>query len=567
MSNDLGTSLEDLLPNSKSNQDEESTQSKLKQKMQEINLKEKEQETEAQAQISGLPYINLVGFPISPDALSLIDRDISKKLEVICFLNTGKDIRLGTLAYSDEVKKIEQEIKEKYFSNVSTYLISKNSFTQASKLYDSLPKVRKFVGGVEIKEEDLNRLENDIKNFHQLDELLKKANVTEMVTVIIAAAIKSRASDIHIEGEESDIKVRYRIDGVLNDVASMDKTNWSRVISRIKQLSKLKINISDRPQDGRFSIYMKDDRIDVRVSCLPTAFGESVVMRLLRASFAGLTFEELGIRGQAMEILAKEIARPNGMIVTTGPTGSGKTTSLYAILRRLNNPQIKIITIEDPIEYELKGINQSQTNDQYTFAKGLRSIVRQDPDIVMVGEIRDLETAEIAIQAALTGHLVLSTIHTNDAFGAIPRFLSMGAKPFLLAPALNVSIGQRLVRKICESCKKEIQLEADEMEKVKKLLESLPPNSGYMPDMDNMKFYMGAGCDECQGIGYKGRIGIFEIMPINEKMKQTMTMGNVSEYDIKKMAFEDGIITMAQDGILKALDGLTSIKEVFRVAE
>lgn len=567
MSNNLGTSLEDLLPNSKSTQDEGSAQSKLKQKMEEINLKEKEQETEAQAQVAGLPYINLIGFPISPDALSLIDREVSKKSEVICFLNTGKDIRLGTISYSEEVKKIELEIKEKYFSNVSTYLISKNSFAQASKLYDSLPKVRKFVGGVEIKEEDLNKLQNDIKNFHQLDEALKKVNITEMVTMIIAAAIKSRASDIHVEGEESDIKVRYRIDGVLNDVASMDKENWTRVISRIKQLSKLKINVNDRPQDGRFSIYMKDDRIDVRVSCLPTAFGESVVMRLLRASFAGLTFEELGIRGQAMEILSREITRPNGMIVTTGPTGSGKTTSLYAVLRRLNNPQIKIITIEDPIEYELKGINQSQTNDQYTFAKGLRSIVRQDPDIVMVGEIRDLETAEIAIQAALTGHLVLSTIHTNDAFGAIPRFLSMGAKPFLLAPALNVSIGQRLVRKICESCKKEIELEATEMEKVKKLLESLPPNSGYTPDINNMKFYMGAGCDECQGIGYKGRIGIFEIMPINEKMKQAMTMGNVSEYDIKKMAFEDGIITMAQDGILKALDGLTSIKEVFRVSE
>lgn len=566
MSN-LGSSLEDLLPNNTSNHNDESVQSKLKQKMQEINIKEKEQEIEAKAKIAGLPYIDLSGFPISPDALSTVDRDISKKLEVVCFLNTGKEIRLGAINYSDEVIKLEKEIKEKSFADVSTYLISQNSFSQASKLYDSLPKVRKFIAGVEIKEDDLNRLENEIKNFHQLSELIKKGNITEMVTLIIAAAIKSRASDIHIEGEENDIKVRYRIDGVLNDVASIDKTHWPQVISRIKQLSKLKININDRPQDGRFSIYLKDDRIDVRVSCLPTAFGESVVMRLLRASFAGLTFEELGLRGQAMEMLAREIGRPNGMIVTTGPTGSGKTTSLYAILRRLNNPQIKIITIEDPIEYELKGINQSQTNDQYTFAKGLRSIVRQDPDIVMVGEIRDLETAEIAIQAALTGHLVLSTIHTNDAFGAIPRFLSMGAKPFLLAPALNVSIGQRLVRRVCENCKKEITLEPAEMEKVKKLLETLPPNSGYRVDTDNLRFYMGEGCDQCQGIGYKGRIGIFEIMPINEKMKQAMTTGNVSEYDIKKMAFEDGIITMAQDGILKSLDGLTSIKEVFRVSE
>ncbi len=564
---DLGSSLEDLLPDSESSQKDSSAQSKLKQKMQEINLLEKEQEIETQAQVAGLPYINLVGFPISPDAFVLIKQEISKKLGIICFLNTGKDIRLGTTSYTDEIKKLEKEMAEKYFAEVSTYLISQNSFEQSYKLYDTLPKARKFRGGVDIKEEDLNRLENEIKNFHQLDEIIKKVTITEMVTLIIAAAIKSRASDIHIEGEENAIKVRYRIDGVLNDVASIDKANWPRVISRIKQLSKLKININDRPQDGRFSIHLKDDRIDVRVSCLPTAFGESVVMRLLRASFDGLSFEELGLRGQAMEILAKEITRPNGMIVTTGPTGSGKTTSLYAILRRLNNPEIKIITIEDPIEYQLKGINQSQVSEQYTFSKGLRSIIRQDPDIVMVGEIRDLETAEIAIQAALTGHLVLSTIHTNDAFGAIPRFMSMGSKPFLLAPALNVSIGQRLVRKICESCKKEIQLETTEMEKVKKLLESLPPNCGYKTDMNNLKFYMGEGCQSCQNIGYLGRIGIFEIMPINDKMKQLMTTGNISEYDIKKLAFEDGIITMAQDGILKALDGLTSIKEIFRVAE
>ncbi|HQA63836.1 MAG TPA: GspE/PulE family protein, partial [bacterium] len=326
----------------------------------------------------------------------------------------------------------------------------------------------------------------------------------------------------------------------------------------------------DRPQDGRFSVFLTNDRIDLRVSALPTAFGESIVIRLLMSSAVNLSFDDLGLRGGAFQILEREIQRPNGMIVTTGPTGSGKTTTLYAILKKLNKPETKIITIEDPIEYELKGINQSQVNKDYTFAKGLRSIVRQDPDIIMVGEIRDLDTAEIAIQAALTGHLVLSTIHTNDAFGAIPRFLSMGAKPFLLAPALNVAIGQRLVRRVCDKCKTEIELSAEFKERVSKLLSELPNKPEYEPykkDIEQLKFYQGAGCENCQGLGYKGRIGIYEIMPIDGEIENKITKGDLSEYEIKALAKEKGVVTMAQDGLLKALDGITSVEEVFRVSE
>jgi type II secretory ATPase GspE/PulE/Tfp pilus assembly ATPase PilB-like protein len=290
-------------------------------------------------------------------------------------------------------------------------------------------------------------------------------------------------------------------------------------------------------------------------------------MRLLRSSSVGLTFENLGLRGRAFEQLKREVERPNGMIITTGPTGSGKTTTLYAILKKLNDPQTKIITIEDPIEYQLQGIAQSQTSEKYTFAHGLRSIVRQDPDIIMVGEIRDLETAEIAIQAALTGHLVLSTIHTNDASGTVPRFLSMGVKPFLLAPSLNAMIGQRLVRKICAHCKEEIKLPAETIAKVEAVLKKLPEPDKKEVDLNKMKFYAGKGCDACQGIGYKGRIGIYEIMTMNPEVEKLILAGKVSEFDMLEVAVKYGMVTMVQDGLLKALDGITTVEEVFRVAE
>ncbi|MEI6597112.1 MAG: GspE/PulE family protein, partial [bacterium] len=305
----------------------------------------------------------------------------------------------------------------------------------------------------------------------------------------------------------------------------------------------------------------------IRASFLPTNFGESVVMRLLRSSSVGLEFNDLGIRDRAFNQLKKEVERPNGMIITTGPTGSGKTTTLYAILRKLNNPETKIITIEDPIEYQLSGVNQSQTSKNYTFAEGLRSIVRQDPDIVMVGEIRDLETAEIAIQAALTGHLVLSTIHTNDAAGTVPRFLSMGAKPYLLAPALNAMIGQRLVRKICQKCKHEIKLEVESLARVKKLLDELLEEDKKKIDFNNLKFYQGDGCEACQDIGYKGRIGIYEVLVMNQEIQKLILSGVASEYDIRDNAKKNGMITMVQDGLLKALDGITSVDEIFRVSE
>ncbi len=528
-----------------------------------------EQLTESQAADLGAPYVDLINFSISPEALSLIEEDDAIRLSAVCFFYNGKDVRLGTVNYTDPaVNDLLKKLEKKYHSRGALYLISEHSLKHALNIYKALPKPRKIVKGINIAEKDLNKYSEKFSSFNDVHQEIEEAKqVTDIDTVIMAAAIKTGASDVHIEVEEKDIKVRFRIDGVLHDVATIKKDLWNKIVLRFKILTKVKINISNKPQDGRMSIFMKDGRIDIRASFLPTAYGESIVMRLLRSSSVELGFEELGIRSKSFKQLKREVERPNGMIITTGPTGSGKTTTLYAILKKLNSPETKIITIEDPIEYQLNGVNQSQTSEKYTFAQGLRSIVRQDPDIVMVGEIRDLETAEISIQAALTGHLVLSTIHTNNAAGTVPRFLSMGAKPFLLAPALNAIIGQRLVRRVCEKCKREEKLDDEALTRVNDILEKLPDEEKKGIDINNLKFYKGAGCDVCQDIGYKGRIGIYEIMTVNKEIEEIILSGKLSEYDMAEVAVKNGMITMAQDGILKAIDGITSVEEIFRVAE
>jgi len=561
-----------IINNKKSSQEPEiageEIEEKLTEKLTEIKIKELEERAKIKAQQIGIPYINLVAFPIPSEALRLIPLEEAKKYKIICFYRTEKEAKVAAVDLSiPGLKDFVQKIAEDNNLKVRYFLISEYSFKTAYKLYSALPKITKIIKGVKITERELKEFGEKIKTFRDLNREIKNVSITDIVTLIIASALKSRASDIHIEAEEEDIKVRFRIDGILIDVASLQKKLWPQVISRIKLFSGLKINITDKPQDGRFTIYLTNEEVDVRVSCLPTAYGESVVMRILRSSATGLAFEDLGIRGRAFEELKREISRPNGMIITTGPTGSGKTTTLYAILNKLNKPETKIITLENPIEYRLKGINQSQVDESkgYTFAKGLRSILRQDPDVVMVGEIRDLETAEIAIQAALTGHLVISTLHTNDAAGAIPRFLSMGVKPYLLAPAINSIIGQRLVRRICDNCKTEIKLESEKLERVKKILADLPKD--YQVDLNNLKFYYGKGCEKCQGLGYHGRIGIYEVLTMNSEIEKVILSGKVSEYQMRDLAKKQGMITMVQDGLLKAIDGITTVDEVFRVAE
>jgi len=553
---------------SEAKDEEENAQEKLEEKMTEVKNQSLEEIVQAKALVLGLGYVDFEKTIIDREALPILEKNEMEKLGCVFFLNQSGQVRMGCVDPSEDAKQKLEEVAQENHAVSGLYLISEKSFKKALKEYDNIPKKPVIKKKVTITAGDLEKYKNEVKNLSELPNKIKEIPLTDVVTIILSSAIETGSSDIHIEAEESGIKLRLRVDGVLKNVCELGVDMWKQLISRVKLLSGLKLNIDDKPQDGRISIDLPDDKLDIRVSTLPTSYGESVVMRILRSSSVGLGFEDLGIRGKAFNDLKREVERPNGMILTTGPTGSGKTTTLYAVLNKLNNESAKIITLEDPIEYKLQGINQSQIDKSgdYDFAKGLRSILRQDPDVVMVGEIRDLETADVAINAALTGHLVLSTLHTNDAAGAIPRFLSMGVKPFLLAPAINAVVGQRLVRRLCENCRQETELAGDVLARVMKIIEAIPQNSGYSPDLANIKFYKPIGCDKCSG-GYKGRIGIYEIFVMTDEIEKMVLEQKVSEGDVKRITQEAGMISMVQDGILKCLDGITSPEEVFRVAE
>jgi type IV pilus assembly protein PilB len=554
-------------PGATLNLSNEKTNEALSNKLEQVELRGKEAVVKAEGAAKGFEYIALKGFPISPDTLTLIPEEKARELKAVVFLHSGPEIRIGARHPEDEkVEELRFQLGERFKSNAVIYQISDESLEEALKLYATLPKIKEIVKGVQIKAEELEQYQSQMTNFEDIDKVIDGASITDILAILVAAALKLGSSDIHIEAEEKDIAVRFRVDGVLVDVATLEKESWKKIISRIKLIASLKLNITDAPQDGRFTIFQKNKKIDVRTSTIPTAWGESVVMRILNPDSIQLEFEELGFRPAVLKRLMPEIQKPNGMIVTTGPTGSGKTTTLYSILRKLNQPDVKIITLEDPVEYKLSGINQSQIDHakNYSFADGIRSILRQDPDIVMVGEIRDLETADAAIQAALTGHLLLSTIHTNNAAGAIPRFLSMGVKPFLLAPAISVVMGQRLLRRLCKECKKPADIEEAKLAQINSLLNAIPENSGETVPTERT-FYAAEGCKACNGTGYKGRVGVYEILIKNKEIEEFILSENVSEYAMLEVATKQGMVTMAQDALLKALDGLTSIEEVERV--
>jgi type IV pilus assembly protein PilB len=410
-------------------------------------------------------------------------------------------------------------------------------------------------------------LKKEIKNIPLLKKALETTlskTTTEIVETIIGSSINLDVSDIHFEPGEEKVKLRVRIDGVLQEVIEMEKKIYQGILSRIKLLSQIKLNITDRAQDGRFTAFLEKLPIEIRVSTIPTEYGESIVMRLLNPKKL-IDLEQLGLRSDLLEIFREEIKKTTGMIIVTGPTGSGKTTTLFAFLKKIVKPGIKIITIEDPIEYRLEGITQTQVEPAkgYNFANGLRAIVRQDPDVILVGEIRDGETANIAIQAALTGHLVLSTLHTNDAAGTIARLVNLGAKPYDIGPALNMIVAQRLVRKVCK-CKKEREASKEELEKFKKFLENLPPEIKIPKIEKGLKISQPAGCEDCNFTGFKGRCGIYEIILFDDEMEKFI-LKEQSIAALREKAKEKGMVTMYQDGLIKVLEGITSIEEVERV--
>ncbi len=534
----------------------------LQNALSDVNHRMQEEETGHKAALLHLPYINLHNFPIDLNILGIFSEEEARDMKALPFFLENKDLRVGVVDPNNPlfIEKVK-ELSLKY--KVSTYVISDISFERTAKFYAKVlrPKIR---------HDDVVRvstIESPIERLKAIAEEAAQVGISgsEFLEIMLGGAMAYRASDLHFEPEEHFVKVRYRIDGVLQDVLHIQKAMQNSLATRLKILSKLKLNVNDVAQDGRFTFFSDNRPIDVRVSSLPSAYGEEFVLRLLVTSAENLKITDLGFRPEQKLIVEKILARPNGMVITTGPTGSGKTTSLYAFLHQLNEPGVKIITLEDPVEYKLEGVVQTPIDHahDFSFAKGLRAILRQDPDIVMVGEIRDQETAETAMEAALTGHMVLSTLHTNDAAGAIPRLLNMGIKPFVIAPALSAVLAQRLVRRLCGSCKKPAVLSPSTLEKVTYIINQVPKKSGVnIPT--KLNFFHSAGCEKCQGLGYRGRVGIYEILENTEEL-QKLIFENASTQAFKKAGVEQGMLTMAQDGLLKALDGMTDVEEVFRV--
>jgi len=545
-----------------------------KQKIQYQKLREEEEEKflEIAASNQQIPYIDLSIHPIDNDALRLMDEKEATSSQTVPFTITGKKLGVASRNPSSETTKaIAGKLQAKGFI-ITLYLTSKKSIDKAISKYKELSfSAESLEGSIEMSPEAIASLINELTSLPAVIEKIKSNlsdkksyRISRVVEIMVAGAIALDASDIHIEPEETYVRIRYRLDGVLNNILEFDLPTFHQLLARIKLISGMKLNIKDEAQDGRFSVKIKDTDIEIRASVIPGAYSESIVLRILNPKSISLTLDKLGLSEKLMTSLNREIGRPNGMILTTGPTGSGKTTTLYAFLRQVHNPETKIITIEDPIEYHLPGIVQTQTDTDrgYTFALGLRAAVRQDPDIIMVGEIRDNETAEVAVNAALTGHLVFSTLHTNNAAGAFPRLIDLGVNPKVLTSAITVSMAQRLIRKLCENCKQEKIPTPAERSSLEKIMSSIKDESQKAP-VGKIFDANPKGCEKCHN-GYKGRIGVYEAILTDEKIEQVV-IANPSEREIKKAAEDQGILDMTQDGVIKVLKGVTSLSELSRV--
>lgn len=535
-----------------------------------MNRASEEQKAQAFATELRLPYIDLNLMPLHPDDVRSIPVEDAKKYGLGVFYLRGREARIGLIDPTNEdAEKYAQGLYGEKGWTVQMCVISKSSFDKIIKTYERnllvehLDQLR-----IRMTDKELKGFEGKFGDILALKERIKELPTSELLSVVFAGALKLKASDIHFEPQENIIRLRYRLDGVLHDIGELPVSAYKLLVSRIKMLTNMKLNIRDRSQDGHFSLDMNvsegGGRVDVRVAIIPGRYGENVVARLLHQGMALLKVEDLGLRGHTLEQVMKQVNQSNGMVLNTGPTGSGKTTTLYAFINGLNDPERKIITIENPIEYEIKGIAQTEVNEQYTFSQGLRAIVRQDPDVILVGEIRDDETADIALNAALTGHLVLSTVHTNSAVDTIPRLVELGIKPSLIGPAVNVAIAQRLVRRLCENCREQYAPAESTTKILQKILAVISSKAGVSIPKSIETLYRPVGCEKCNYIGYKGQIGIFEALIIDGEV-QAMIEDMRTTDEILHSAIEKGMVTMAQDGILKSVEGITSIEEVWRV--
>ncbi|KKQ78018.1 MAG: hypothetical protein UT00_C0002G0016 [Parcubacteria group bacterium GW2011_GWA1_38_7] len=548
---------------------------KQQQKLEELRESEEESLAQVMSQKYGLPYIDLGVTPINIDALRVVKEPEAREAEVAPFNIINKKVSLAIISpNNNKTVALIDNLKDRGYLP-SLFMVSHQSLEKIWDRYKDLSYSMETKGGaLDIENEEIQDLVkkvksgDDIKNSIEIVLAQKKSyRISRILEIILAGAISINASDIHLEPEENAVRLRYRLDGVLNDILNIDKDTFGLLLSRIKLISNLKLNIKGKAQDGRFSIKLGDIEIEIRTSLLPGGYGESVVLRVLNPNAISVPLEELGINEKLLDIILKELRKPNGMILNTGPTGSGKTTTLYAFLKKIYTPEIKIITIENPIEYHLKGIVQTQVEEEkgYTFLEGLRSALRQDPDVIMVGEIRDEETAEIAINSALTGHLVFSTLHTNNAAGTFPRLIDLGVNSKVITSAINIAMAQRLLRRLCNKCKKKAELGEKENELIKVITNGIVDKK-YLAGLDFNNIYEAVGCKECNFTGFKGRTGIYEAILTDEKI-ESLVKENPSEREINKASQDQGILNMKQDGVIKILQGITSVDELRRVID
>ncbi len=526
--------------------------------------------------ILGVPTVDLRRQKIPKEILALIPEPIARRHEVIAFEKEGKELSLAMI--DPDNLQIREFIKKTTGLSVKPFLTTKDSIDAGLSLYHNNieEEFKKILGPNNLINAE-GRPINLAEANEQLASIAEQIPVIRVVDTLIEYAIFEKASDIHIEAQEDKVAVRYRIDGILHDVMSLPKIMLLAIVARIKVLSNLKIDEHRLPQDGRFKKEVGENKISFRVSTIPVFDGEKVVMRLLDESTRALTLEELGFLRKALDTISRNVRKPHGAILVTGPTGSGKSTTLYSILSMLNSRSVNISTIEDPIEYHIPGVNQMQVNPKIglTFAIGLRALLRQDPNIIMIGEIRDKETAEEAVHAAMTGHLVLSTLHTNSAAGAPPRLLDMGVEPFLIASTVNTIIAQRLVRRLCKNCMESFKPAEEQVEELAKnfnleeLRQIMIREEVILPKVKSLSeilFFKGRGCDRCSNTGYKGRQGIYEVMEVTEEVAQ-LIMKRTPSSEIQSQAVEQGMVLLWQDGFIKAHMGITSIEEILRVSK
>ena len=543
-------------------------------------IREREEEDLARilSQKYGLGYQDLTVTPINPDGLRLLPEKQARDGELVVFDAVGKDLVVGVRSPNNpKTQAVLDDLKERGY-NVVIVMVSSRSLESAWTRYQDISYATESKrGSLDISSEDIATFTKKVQSLSDVTPFIQETlsqkrayRTSHIVEAIVASAIALKASDIHVEPEENHVRLRFRLDGILTNVSEFDTDTYALLLSRIKLLSGLKLNIKGTAQDGRFSIDLNSTDVEIRTSVLPGEYGESIVLRILNPDATRVSIETIGLHPKLLEIVRREIKKPNGMILTTGPTGSGKTTALYSFLKSVHKPEIKIITIEDPIEYHLPGIVQTQVDPKkdYTFASGLRSALRQDPDVMMVGEIRDGETAEIAINAALTGHIVFSTLHTNNAAGTFPRLIDLGVSSKTIGSALSLTLAQRLVRQLCASCKQQKPLEASERVLIEKILSDVVDTSLLDGVQTEHVWVPGSAsaCIECGGLGYKDRIAIFEGILTDEAVDEAVR-NYPSERDVWRVALPQGIPTMPQDGIFKVLSGITSLEELGRVVD